>query len=325
MTRRLVTLAIAAVLAPLSLSLAAPPAPAAKVAAAKKEKAPSPTPTLVEGSDRTLTITDATTAAEVRLAPPGQTTSLTFPVAIAVDKVLLVDPKQRVFPPLAQGSTLALVAKEALPPGTTVPLTVTLVDGTELNFAVAGSAAGFDRFLRVEVKLLERAGADNTQRLKSQLQEVQAKLDECQQAGADLGVAKLAAVILKQDLSKPDVWTVEKRANRSGIDKQNRLLVETQYVFRLFDLTYLVLTAENRDPTQSWVLERVELAAAGTAASTDIKVLGVEQELNAIPPGEMSKLVVAFRIPVQDTKTTFTLKLLEKNGNRHFELKDLHL
>lgn len=295
-------------------------AAAPKVAAAKR-------PTQVEaavGGDRTLTITDATTMGEVKLAPPGQTTTLTFPIDVVPDKVVHADPKMRLFQPMAQGALIVITTKEALGPGTSVPLTVTLVDGTQLNFALIGATGPFDRFVRVELAMTERAGAGNAQRLKTQLQEVQSRLDECLHEGADEGVRKLGASILKQDLSKPDVFTVEKRAYRSGIDKQNRLLVETHYLFRLFDLTYLVITTENRDPTKPWVLERAELSAVGSSAAVDVKVTSVEQELNVIPPGEMSKMVIAFRMPQLESSQRFTLKLFEKNGSRHFELTDMH-
>lgn len=179
------------------------------------------------GVDRTMVVTDATTATEIRLAPPGQTTTITFSVDIDANKVLLVDPKLRVFPPLAQGQTLALVAKDPLPEGATVPLVVTLVDGTQLQFALKSDPQGWDRFARVELQLNQRAGIDNTSRLKTQLQEAQGRLDDCQQSSGEAGIAKLASVILKQDLTKADVFTVEKRSMTSGIDKQNRLLVET--------------------------------------------------------------------------------------------------
>ena len=275
------------------------------------------------GVDRTLLVTDATTATEVRLAPPGQTTTLTFPVDIDANKILLVDPKLRVFPPLAQGQTLALVAKDPLPAGATVPLVVTLVDGTQLQFALKMDPQGWDRFARIELQLNQRAGVDNANRLKTQLQEAQGRLDDCQQTSGEAGIAKLASIILKQDLTKADAFTVEKRSMTSGIDKQNRLLVETHFIFRLFDLTYLVITAENRDPAQTWVLERAELSVTGGSSAADIKILGVEQELNSIPPGETSKIVIAFRMPQLDATQRFTMRLLEKNGPRHVEMKDL--
>lgn len=291
------------------------------VAAPKTQKKPVPVGKEPVGFDRTLTITDAAVASDLRLAPLGQTTTVTFPVDVEVADQ--GDAKGRMLPPLMHGSSLVLTAREALPAGTTVPLLVTLVDKTQLSLAIVGGSAEFDRFVRVELSLARRAGADNADRLKMQLQDVQAKLDDCLEGGADVGVKKLGAAILRQDLSKPDAFTVEKRTFKSGIDKQNRLLVETHYLFRLFDLTYLVITAENRDVSKSWVLDRAELAAVGDSTS-DVRVLSVEQELNAIPPGEVSKMVIAFRMPPLEKEQTFTLKLFEKNGSRHFELADLH-
>lgn len=303
-------------------STLAHPASSPRSTPPKKEATPAPAPV---GSDRTLTITDATISPELRLAPPGSTTTLTFPVDVVPEKVLLVDPKQRLFPPMAQGSTLAVVSKELLAPGASVPLTVTLVDGTQLNFSLGSGESGFDRFVRIELALKERAGADNAQRLKSQVAELQSRLDDCRGAAGDEGLRKLGAVILRQDLTKPDVFTVEKRPSRSGIDKQNRLLVETHYLFRLFDVSYLVFTVENRDPSKVWVLERAELSVTGGSTAGDVKVLGVEQELDVIPPGEQSKVVLAFRVPALEASQRFTLKLVEKNGSRHVELAGLHL
>lgn len=293
----------------------------AKVAAATAKK-PAAAEAPGTGGDRTITVTDATTLAEIKLAPPSQTTTLTFPIDVQPESVAITDPKKRVSV-LAQGAVLVLLTREALPAGASVTATLTLVDGTQLTFALLGTTGAFDRYVRVEVALKERAAADSTQRLKTQLQETQARLDECVQGGADEGIKRLGASILQHDLEKSDVWTVEKRAFRSGIDKQNRLLVETQFLFRLFELTYLVFTIENRDPTKTWVLERAELAAVGNGSRVDVKVTSVEQALNAIPPGESSKVVVAFRMPQLSAGQTFTLKLTEKNGTRHFELADL--
>jgi hypothetical protein len=291
--------------------------------ASKKVEAPA----VVKGpSDRIITITDATTAAEVRLAPPGQTTTLTFPADVDAPKAVVADPQMRILPPIIQGATVVLTSTKPLPAGTTVPLALTLVDGTQLNFAVGPSLDGAsDRFVRVEVQMQQRAGADSASRLKGQVAELQAKLDDCSAGASEAGIAKLAAIILKQDLTKPDTFTVEARRFKSGIDKQNRLLVETQHVFRLFDLTYLALTIENRDPTQPWVLERAELAVQGSGNSSDIKVLGVEQELNAIPSGATSKAVISFRMPTLNEGQRFELRLFEKNGARHFKLGDLKL
>ncbi len=301
-------------------ALAAPGKPASKK--------PEAAPVAPRGpSDRVLTVTDATTAAEVRLAPPGQTTTLTFPADVDAPKAVVADPQQRILPPIIQGATVVLTSTKPLPAGTSVPLALTLVDGTQLNFAVVGGApdGASDRFVRVELQLQQRAGADSTTRLKGQVAELQAKLDDCSAGAAEAGIAKLAAIILKQDASKPDTFTVEARSYKSGIDKQNRLLVETQHVFRLFDLTYLAFTIENRDPTQTWVLERAELSVQGPGASSDIKVLGVEQELNAVPPGATSKAVLSFRMPALADGQRFELRLFEKNGARHFKLGDLKL
>lgn len=301
---------------------------AASLAAPTKSqagKSPAATPAPGPG-DRSVVINDGTTAADIRLAPPGQTTTLTFPVDVDAPKAVVADPQQRILPPIVQGSTVVLTSTKPLPPGATVPLALTLLDGTQLNFAVGSSKDGsFDRFVRVELQLQQRAGADSATRLKGQVAELQAKLDECSTGAAEVGIAKLGALILKQDLSKPDTFTVEARTFKSGIDKQNRLLVETHYVFRLFDLMYLAITVENRDPTQTWVLERAELSVQGGGSASDIKVIGVEQELNAIPSGASSKLVVSFRLPQLVEGNRFELRLFEKNGARHFKLGDLKL
>src|SRR5262249_40084682 len=69
---------------------------------------------------------------------------------------------------------------------------------------------------------------------------------------------KVASLILGQELAKPHSFTVAQHTAHR-LDKQNRLLAEVKRVYRLFELTYLVVTIENRDPSKVWVLDRPEI------------------------------------------------------------------
>jgi hypothetical protein len=136
---------------------------------------------------------------------------------------------------------------------------------------------------------------------------------------------KVGELVLKQDFKKPVAFIVEKHPARK-LDKQAFLLVETLAVYRLFDASYLVLTVENRDPDKVWVLDRAEVAVAGSSSNVDARVLDVAQEMSqGIPPGVEAKLVVVFKTPEQSADQRFTLKLLEKAGNRHISLENLKL
>jgi hypothetical protein len=134
----------------------------------------------------------------------------------------------------------------------------------------------------------------------------------------------LAHVVREGDLDKPHSFTVS-QYTAHHLDKQNRLLVEVKRVYRLFELTYVVLTVENRDPSRVWVLDRPEVAVTGQPQASDVKVMLHAAELSALPPGETEKVIIVFNTPKQDVQNRFNVSLLEKNGNRHVRLEDLNL
>ncbi len=298
--------------------------------AAAPPKTPQPsTPKTVQApqrktNSRTVEVTDSTATTELFVAA-GTPCTLTFPIDVKGEQVFLVDPNNAFFPIQALGRTVIVVPKKDIPPGQKVSVTVTLSDGTLLPpFILSSSATEVDLTVEVRVSLKAKATSDSTTGLKTQVSELQSRLDECQQSAADSGAGKVAALILKQDMSKPGAFLVERHPSRN-LDKQSRLLVETLVVYRLFGLSYLVLTVENRDPTKAWVLDRPEIVVAGANGSTDARVTSVASDLVSIPSGEVSKYVIAFTTPTQETGQTFRVKLLEKDGARHVSLDGIHL
>lgn len=274
---------------------------------------------------RTIQVTDATREIEIHVAR-GSATTLAFP--LPVKKRLLADSKGY-FPAEAQvlgGQAFILLPAQDVPAGEAVTLQITLADGTLLPpFLLTSVPDATDLFVDITVDLQKKASAESATALKVQLGELQSRLDECQQSGGDKGAVKVAELVLRQDFRKPVAFVVEKHPARE-LDKQSRLLVETHHVYRLFDVSYLVLTVENRDPEKHWVLERAEVGIAGDSSAVEARVLDVAQEMSqGIPPGEEAKLVVAFKTPEQGVDHRFTLKLLEKSGNRHVTLSDLKL
>jgi uncharacterized protein (TIGR02268 family) len=267
---------------------------------------------------RVLRIHDDTGVSEVHVAG-GIPTSLSFLLDVEAERLLLADPKERFFDPQTNGRTVVLVPKEDLPAGERAVLQVTLADGTLLPFTLSTVPAEADLMLEVELELKRRAGPESVAALKSSVADIQGRLDECQASAGEQGMAKVAALVLAQDPSKPEAFTVEKHPARR-LDKQSRLLLETRHIYRLFDLSYLVLTVENRDPSRAWVLERAEVSVAGGAQSTETRVVAVAEEVKVLAPGETARLVVGFATPSQEVSQRYALKLYEKGGPRHVEL-----
>ncbi len=274
---------------------------------------------------RTLTITDASTntVSELHVAG-GVPTTLTFQVPVKENGVLLADVAQKFYPPQLTEQSVLLVAKADLAPKAVTTLAVTLVDGTILPFVLVTSRKDVDLQVDVVVALEKRAAPESSPALKAALAQMRAQLDECQSSAGDAGVAKVASLILGQDLDKPQAFTVERRTLHR-LDKQSRLLVELKHVYRLFNLTYAVLALQNRDPSRVWVLDRPEVGLMGTSQTSDVKVVSFASELSAIPSDETGKVVVVFNTPPQGVDHRFFLSLLEKNGNRHVKLEDLSL
>jgi hypothetical protein len=94
-------------------------------------------------------------------------------------------------------------------------------------------------------------------------------------------------------------------------------------LYRLFGLSYLLLTVENRDPTKPWVLERPELKLAGDRETSEVHVTTFDTNLKGgLPPGEQEKVVVVFDTPQQQlVGQRYSVALYEKGGGRHVKLE----
>ena len=273
---------------------------------------------------RTLTINDASASsvAEIHVAG-GVPTTLVFEMPIKESGALLADVSKNFFPPQLTDNVILLVPRGDVAAKNLTTLTVTLSDGTVLPFKLVSHPKDADIQVDVVVALEKRAAPGSAQALRATLSQVRSELDECQANAGKAGISKVASLILGQELAKPHSFTVASHTAHR-LDKQNRLLAEVKRVYRLFELTYLVVTVENRDPSKVWVLDRPEIALTGQSQA-DVKVMLHAAELSALPPGETEKVVIVFNTPRQDAQQRFNVSLLEKNGNRHVLLEDVNL
>lgn len=305
----------AAFLVALALLSAAPKSKVAKEAAA---------PVHTFNGQRSVVVTDDTKEVAVSVSA-GNTTTLAFPTAVKQTATVIFDSKYFGGKPKVVGQFVSFSPVKDIPQGESVVLQLTLVDNTVLPPIMLSTASATDVYVDVQLSLEKKSSADSATALKVQLSEMQSRLDECQQSAGERGAVKVGELVLKQDFHKQVAFVVEKHPARE-LDKQSRLLVETHHVYRLFDVSYLVLTVENRDPDKLWVFDRAEVSTGGGNTSIDARVLDVAQEMSqGIPPGVEAKLVVVYKTPEQSVDHLFTLKLLEKAGNRHVELTDLKL
>lgn len=276
---------------------------------------------------RELVITDATVEGvqEIHVGKATGTT-LTFEVPLKdPGGVLLADTRGLFFPPQIFDRGLVLVPKEDIAKSEPITLNVTLSDGTVVIFKLLSIAAEVDAAVDVALHLEKRAAPESPSALKEQLEVVRGELDECKAASASAGEGQIAALLAVQDLDKPQTWnTVDKRPIRK-LDKQSRLLVQARAVYRLLDLSFLLLTVENRDPGRTWVLDKAELGLSGGGTSQDVKVRHVATEQPALGPGEVEKVVISFQTPQATTEHSYVVSLFEKNGNRHVKLEDVSL
>ena len=274
---------------------------------------------------RTLIINDsnANSVPEIHVAG-GVPTTLVFEIPVKENGALLADVSKNFFPPQLTENAILLVPRADVARKRLTTLTVTLSDGTVLPFKLVSNSKDADIQVDIVLALEKHAAPSSAQGLRTSLSEVRSELDECQANAGKAGIFKVASLILSQDLNKPQSFTVSQyTAHR--LDKQNRLLVEVKRVYRLFDLTYVVVTVENRDPSRTWVLDRPEVAVTGESQAADVKVMLHAAELSTLPPGETERIVIVFNTPRQDAQHRFNVSLLEKNGNRHVRLEDLSL
>ena len=234
----------------------------------------------------------------------------------------LADVSGLMFPATVNGMEVILAAKQDLPKGTVLPVTVGLSDNT-LSFQLTSVAAEVDLQVQIDVDIEKNAAADSPQALRILNAQLRGQLDECQANTSSAGAAHIAALVLKnaQDTASPQMRTFEGHSVHA-LDKQSRLLVEVTYMYRLFGLSYLVMTVENRDPSKTWVLERPELKLAGGRETSDVHVVTFDTDLKGgLPAGEQEKVVVVFDTPQQQLSgQRYTVALYEKGGGRHVRL-----
>lgn len=258
------------------------------------------------------------TLPEIRVAG-GASTVLTFNVPLTPDGAFVADMRNLLERPIQIGRTVVLLAKKDL--SEPLVLNVAVADGTMLTFKLSTDPAVVDVQVDVVVDLQSAAAPDSAPALKASLSLVRAQLDECQADSAVAGIEKIGALVLAQSLDAP--LSFSRSALRGG-DKQNRLLVEARWSYRLMGTTYVVLTVENRDPSKAWVIDRVEARLTG-GSSTDLKVLAVQTEQGSLEPDASEKIVVAFMTPTMSERDRVTLFLYEKDGPRHVTLRGLEL
>ena len=272
---------------------------------------------------RPLQVTDATSTMvpEVHVAA-GVPTTLAFHVAIKPDAVLVAD-TAGVFPERtrATSTSVLLTPRSDLPASAVATLTVTLADGTILPFLLTTVPGEADLQVDVDVALQARQAPESAGAL-AVVSQLQQKLDECSSTAGNAGVQKVATLVSQQDLEKPQAF---QRYDIHRLTRQNQLLVEAKQAYRLFGVTYLVLTVQNRSASKAWVFDRAEVAVQGGGATEDLKVSAAVAEMVALQPDETERLVIAFLTPNQSATHRFVLSLHEKDGNRHVRLDDVAL
>jgi uncharacterized protein (TIGR02268 family) len=268
---------------------------------------------------RTLVIDDQTigSLSELHVAG-GSATILTFEVPVVPNGALIMDAPDLFHPPTQSDKTVILVPKVDL--GRPIPLSIALTDGTALSFKMVTVPKDADVQVDVVLKLKSRAPPDSAEALRTTVAQLRGELDECRGSSASAGAAKLAALLLAQNLDEPQ--TFERHSMRGG-DKQNRLLVEARWAYKLVGLTYLVFNVANRDPDRSWVLDRAEVKLTGGAEPTDLSVLASAGSVDVLAPGQEGKVIVAFKTPTQTTSHRFTVTFVEKDGDRRVVLEGL--
>lgn len=269
---------------------------------------------------RSLTIDDANVSSlpEIHVAG-GMATVLAFQVPLREGGAFIADVKGLMNPLSQSDRFLVLVPRRDL--AAPLPLNVSLADGTVLTFKLLSVPGDADAQVDVVVALDKHAAPESAAALRTSLLSVRAQLDECQAGSATAGVGKIASLFVQQDLDAPHAF--ERHAMR-GTDKQNRLLVEARWVYRLLGMTYLLLTVENRDPSKAWTLDRAEVKLVG-ATTADVKVLSTQAEMGSLPPDTGERVVVAFVTPQQVSRQRVSLSLFERDGSRHVVLEGLDL
>lgn len=269
---------------------------------------------------RTLTIDDSTTALvpDIHVAG-GVPTVITFPVGLREGGAFVADVKGQFYPLQQNGKTVILVPKSDVP--SPVALNVTTEDGTVMSFKLFSVAAEVDVQVDVVIALNKRASPDSPAALRASINLIRGQLDECQANSGNVGQQKIAALILSQN---PDQSQAFDRRKLSGGDRQNRLLVEALWEWKMFGLSYVLFRVDNRDPTQPWTLERVDIkTGGGGTGAQDLKISSFVPEFPTLSPDTSMKIVVAYTTPNLAVGTRFTVLFTERDGNRHVKLDNL--
>ena len=271
-------------------------------------------------ANRTLTLTDDNRnfVPELRVAP-GVPTTLLFGVNVDKTGTRLADADGVMYPLLVQANTAILAPKNELAPGTAIPLSVTLADGTLLSFVLRPAATQVDFQVTVEAKFTRDNAPESVDALKQEIAQLQARIDEMQSNSGTAAVAHVAHLVLAQEPGSANARTFEAHRVHSR-DKQARLLVEANYVYRLFSKSYLMLSVENRDPSRVWVFDRAEVHLKSGSQDVSVPVDAAECDIKNLPPEETAKIVVVFDTPPQSSGQTLQISLFERGGARHVTL-----
>ena len=311
---------IAAILIPFVCAMGADAAPAQSKTPPLPEPARAATGAERQVKNRVISFSDENRASvpELHLAQ-GIPTTLVFPLNINEATTRLADSQRLIYKPQFFKNTAVLSPKSDLPTGALIPLTVGLEDGTLLSFVLRTVPAEADFQVTVEVKFQREVSPDSVEGLKQTIAQMQSRLDECQANAGSSGVSQIAALVLSQEPQSPTARTFEGHPLK-GADKQSRLLVRLQHIYRLFGHSYVLLTVENRDPSRTWVLDKPEVKLIGGRESQSLKVLTFDTDLKNLPPAEVAKVVVVFDTPTQSVGQKYALTLLEKGGARHVSM-----
>ncbi len=300
-----------------AVPLEASAAPAAKKTASK----PSKTVLSRELRRRTLTLDDTSVTMLPELHVAGGTaTVLTFQVPIEEGGVIPGAVKDLFYPLAQTDKTVIIVPKADLT--APVPVSVSLKDGTVLSFKCLSVPQDADAQVDVILALRARAAQESAAALKGLIGQLRGQLDECKATSGDAGVQKLASLLVTQSLDQPQAFD---RHALHAAERQNRLLVEARWAYRLLGLTYIVLTVENRDPERPWVLDRAEVKVTGSAESGDVQVKSAVAENTSLPPDTSERVVVSFPTPALGRGQKVTLTLHERDGSRRVALERLEL
>ena len=268
---------------------------------------------------RAVTIDDANLVSlPVFHVAPGMATVIAFQADIR--DATFTRPVGALFQKLTRTNrTVVVVPKQVVKQPVT--LNVVMADSTVLTFALATGPKDVD--VQVDVTIALRNASDSPEALKTQVATLRAQIDECHGTSEKAGASNIAELILARGLDGPQAFETH---SLRAIEKQNRLRVEARRVYRLLGLTYVVLSVDNRDPQRNWVLARPVVRLTGGGPEVELAVAAFATDQQELLPENEERVVVAFKTPDGiGSKRRVRITLLEKDGMRPAELKDLEL